>query len=244
VELAGPLLTVMFFLPLEAASLAYAAAACALFLTHEPLLILLGRRGERTRHAAAPAASQRLGFCAAVGSASLLLGVALSNAQTSIAILFPVALSMVAALLITRNREKSLGGELLVAATLASFALPVALAAGLSMQWAGWLIVSWTSVHALSTLTARAIVYRKREGERLLTVACAGGVLLALAAPLLVPSDVPDGWAYAPLPFAGLLVLLRLGVFRPRSPKTLGWTLAVGHLVALVLFGVGLRGLT
>src|SRR5687767_1558450 len=71
VELAGPLLTVLLFLPPATAAIAYAVAACALFLTHEPLLILLGRRGERVRSAARSAALARLTYCVAAASAGV-----------------------------------------------------------------------------------------------------------------------------------------------------------------------------
>ena len=64
VELLAPLLTALLFLPFSTASLAYASAACALFLAHEPCLVLLGLRGARTRGLLAGPAMGRLVGCA------------------------------------------------------------------------------------------------------------------------------------------------------------------------------------
>ena len=98
-------------------------------------------------------------------------------------------------------------------------------------------------MHWLSTLTARGFVYRKRDAGRLLTrIGGASAGLVATAGLLALARLIPLAWALAALPVAALAAATALGAFRPRTPKTLGWSLAAANAAALLLFGLGLRG--
>jgi hypothetical protein len=244
VQLLAPLLTSLAFVPPTLAAAGYALGACAAFLAHEPLLVLGGRRGARTRRELDARARVRLALLVGLSGVGFSVALALSQSAARAALLIPAALSLCVSAILLRDLERTLLGELAVGAALASFSLPVLVASGVATGPALALTAGWTVVHGLATLVARAVVYRKRLGRGVVVGASVSALATLGAATLLALSGiVPLSWCFAPLPFALVLAAVASGLFRPRSPKPVGWALAAASVAALLLFGLGLRTL-
>jgi hypothetical protein len=241
VQLLAPLLAILLFVSPSGASIAWMLMAVCLFLLHEPVLVLLGRRGQRARSELAVAARHRIEWLGAGAAVFGLGGVLLAPPGASPWLVLPIALSLVCASLLLQKREKSVPGQLLVAATLTSFALPAVIAAGVPSARAVCFVGSFAAIHALGALTARGAIYRKQDGGRLLRRAALLALgLLATFVVLHAQHAVPLAWALVPLPFAFIAVPLALRWFSPRSPKPLGWALTSASCIALLLLGLGM----
>lgn len=240
VQLLAPLLSALAFSGPTPAALACAALALALFLAHEPLVVLLGRRGANCRLANARAA--RVHLLVRMAAASLFgLGLVLAAPAAARALSVPAALSLCALAALLRRREKSLLAELLAAAALTSFSVPVLVAQGVPLASIAIFLGGWLIAQLLATVTARAYVYRRREGEGPLQAASvAAALMLGLAALLVRQGHLPLAACLALAPFALLAAALHLRAYRPRTPKGLGWALTFANLGAVVLFGMTL----
>jgi hypothetical protein len=239
VQLLGPVLCALWVGPINLKAVALAAAACAAFLAHEPLLVLLGRRGQRARSQSA-AARWRVALLGA-----FVLAVAIEFGTNSrlhaVAALVPFLLSAIAALIVVRGRERSLSGQLISATTLASFSIPILVAEAHGLGPALRFAAGWSLVHATATLAARAYVHRRREGASALWRAAALSALALVAcAALWWAGLLPVSFALACAPFAAIALLLSTHVLELRSPKTLGWVLTGANLIAFVIFGARL----
>lgn len=240
VQLLGPLACAASFGPHNMMAAALVAAACAVFLAHEPLLVLLGHRGERARSQCAAAALRRLLALGAValGAAGWFWA---GDPMRALSLCVPLSLSLVAAGTVLSGRERTLWGQLLSASTLASFSVPVLFAAGITLRRALEFALGWTLVHVTATCAARAYVYRRKHGPGALQRATAFAVCaLLLSAALYVAGWLPPSFALASAPFVVLALLLSARLLQFKSPKTLGWTMTSVNLIAFVVFGLDL----
>lgn len=241
VQLLAPLLSALAFTRPTAAALACAALAFILFLAHEPLVVLLGRRGANCRAARARAARAHLVLRVA---AAALLGLALVRSaprEVGLALLLPAALGLGTLGALLLKQEKSLLAELLAAAALTSFSVPVLVAQGVPPRPLALFSAGWLAAQLLATLTARAYVYRRRDGGRpLLAAASAAALLLGLTLPLALRGHIPLAASLALAPFALVAAALHFQAYRPRTPKGVGWALASANFAAAVLFGITL----
>ncbi len=239
VQLLAPLSALLFVRP-PLAAVAWACMAGALFLLHEPVLVLLGRRGQRARTALARPAKRRLASLALLVVVCFALGV-WSAPHASPWLALPGLLSLVCARLMFLGREKTVFGQLTVTCALTSFALPPLLAAGVATSLALSFVAAFASVQALSALTARGSIYRKQDGGQLLTWAMACALVAVLGFAALQGWDAwPPSWSLAPWPFAMITLALFARLVVPRSPKSLGWALTAASVLSIALFGVGL----
>lgn len=241
VELLAPLLSALLFAP-SLPGLGWAITACALFVAHEPLLVLLGRRGRRARELSATRARRRLALCAALALPGPMVALWQGGVSTRVALLVTALFCGAAALAVWFDREKTLAGELLSATALLSLALPVLALASVPLSEAARFSGGWLVVHAMATLTARAYVYRKHDRGRLLDWAAGVAALVVMASGALHATGLLSLMlSLVPLPFALVTTLLWTGAFRPRSPKGVGWTLAVANMLAFALLGLTIR---
>jgi hypothetical protein len=211
--------------------------ACWLaFWAHEPLLILIGRRGQ--------AQLQRR------GARALVLVCVLLPAATAAAIavlLMPppippaafvpaMALAALASLLAARGGERSLAGELSAGLALVWASLPVALAgASLAAAAAIGLTLMWSCAMAAGMLAVRGIIACAKRGSRAALRAAA-----QLAAAGLVAAFTVSSVGWAPLRYAlGLIPIAALTITwlaRPPAPRSLrraGVLLVAANLAAL-----------
>ena len=243
--IAFPLITALSLGAPTAVQLLWLAGCVAVFLAHEPLLIILGERGRRSHTAlgarARKAAYGLVALAVAVGG----LGWWLAPAVARVALFLPLALGALLLRLILTHRERSLLGELLACVTLSSVVIPIALAGGVSLQVAIIAGAIWCAVSALAVLIVRATIARAKQttNHRRLsnaTMACSAAALLMSF--FLTRADVlPVLAAAAILPFVLLAVAFSIVHVHPRHLRTMGWSLVGSNVITLVALLVGLR---
>lgn len=222
-------------------ALAQVVLTVALFLASEPVLVLLGRRGEPGPDGRR-AATLRLGLLlalAALGAAGAWLGLPLER----FAALVPGGIVGLALFgLFLAKRERTAAGELLAAWGFAAAALAAAAVGGAGAARAGGLALLLVGILSLAMaivhLHLAALRRGGRPGPRL--AAALVGVALAAGAWLLGRVGVLPASGYAALlP----MVLAGIGVWRyppkPRQLKATGWIAAAcataGAAIAVVL---------
>jgi len=209
-------------------SAAQGLLTAALFLASEPLLVLLGRRGN-----APPAltgrAWGRLGLLAALGGLSGA-GAWIGRPGAGLGSLIPVTLLGLCLFgLFLARRERTPAGELLAAWTFAAAALPVALSGGAGTRAAGSLVVLLAAVFTLGTALVHGHLFALRQR---------GAAAPRLAAFLLGLAFTAGGWGLAgravlprlaslatlPMTMAGLAIWLFPPA--PRRLRAVGWAAA------------------
>ncbi len=213
-------------------------SAWALFLAHEPLLVLLGRRGERARVEHGARARARLSVLVLAGAAVGLTAVVLAPMTVRSAVTLPTILGCVLAVCIELDQERSLVGEAVAALTLAAVSFPVAIAAGTDPGEAARAWCVWALGFGTLLVPVRSIGMRRRSGSSLASRVLP--ILLGLAAALgLLGAGLGSGHliAFAPM-------LLAAGWFavarpEPRALARVGWTVVgAGVLTAILLISL------
>ncbi|BDG08762.1 YwiC-like family protein [Anaeromyxobacter paludicola] len=229
--------------PTVAAAL-LALAALTAFGAHEPLLVLAGLRGRRPAEEDRPRARVLLARLAGLTAALGLAGVALAPPEARVALAAPVVLGGGVVLLVASRREKTLAGEVVVAAALSSCGLPVALAGGATVRVALACWITWILGFAAATLAVQVILVRARtKGGRdpgplhAALAAALAGAAAALAAGGALPWVVPA--ALAPMALASIVVCLAR--VPPKRLKELGWAMVGTSLVTLAVLLAGFR---
>ncbi len=231
VQVAFPLLTALSLGTPSAGGTLFVVAIICGFLLHEPVLVLLGRRGPRVQQALAGAARTRaviLGLLALCSGAVGLYTVGPETRTASLLALPAVGLLIV---LLASKREKSWLGECLVAIALAAASVPVSLACSVSMGAAILAACVWALVFVLATSTVHALLARSKRNERgpsMMIVACA--VLLVVGTVGL--GVLRSEWWYlsiAPMALVSLFVLV--AKVSPRSLRRVGWSFVLSNLV-------------
>lgn len=242
-----------FFVPLATglalgrpgvAALALTLAASAAFFAHEPVLVLLGHRGERARREERPRASRRVACLSAIVAAAGLVGLALARAEARLAIVAPLGLGAALAWLIARREERSAVGEVLAAAALSGAAFPVAIASGVSLATAlvAWGV--WIVGFGAATLSVRALIAAHKQGaDRSLLCAApiATAAAIASLAWLAVRGALPAAAPLGLVPLAALVVALGARPPHPRHLRAVGWTYAAASAATMLVLVAALR---
>lgn len=242
-QLAMPLLTALAIGRPGAAPLLLTAAVVLAFVAHEPLLVLLGQRGQRARKEDGARAGRWLAALAGLAAATGLAGIALAPAPARIALLLPAALAAVVGFLVSRKLEKTVIGEIAVAAALASAGYAVALAGGAPQAAALAALLAWILAFAAATLAVQVILVRVRSkgaedpGRRHAALAA----LLGVAAAALSLLGLPAALALATAPTVAFSVVICLLRVSPRRLRELGWALVGSSVVTLAILVAGLR---
>ena len=208
-----------------------AASAWAFFFTHEPALVLLGRRGQRARTENGARAVNRLLTLALIGAVLGLLGLVLAPPMVRWASLAVAALALVFAAMVALGDERSAMGEILAAVMLAGAAFPVGLASGLDGGTAAraWLV--WSLGLVAVVVPVRSIGARRRVtaplGIRTLPAGLALGIGLALWGPVLGGLELA---ALAPLVIAS--AWLGIAPPPPRRLREVGWSIVASTLLS------------
>ncbi len=157
----------------------------------------------------------------------------------------PAALGSLLLPLIFSRKQKTAVGELLVAATLASTMIPVALAGRVAPATAFAAAIVWAIVFSLGTLTVRAIIARaKRDNQPGWTTRLApllNAAAIAVAVILAVVSAVPAMVAVAVIPTALAALVFGLLGIHPRNLRRMGWSLVASNIAVLAALLIGLR---
>jgi hypothetical protein len=242
-QLLFPLLTALAVGRRTPAALLLTGAAVFAFIAHEPLLVLLGQRGPR---AAREQRSRAVAwFTAAAIAAAVLAAAAIVEMRPGVsltgALLVPVALGLVLAIVIVSRREHTVAGEILAALTFASLAFPVARAAGAAQIVALTCAAIFAGIFVPSTVCVHAVIARTRRPPAI--AARAAGVLTAIGSVaalwLLGRSDVVSNLSFAAAVPACLVSLLAaLAVRSAKRLRAIGWSLIVTTLMASALLVV------
>jgi hypothetical protein len=214
-QLLFPLVTALAIGDVTRGAVACAAAAAAVFLAHEPLLVILGQRGGRAARERRGAAWRWLLIWTAV--AVLFGGPALVwiPRAARLALLLPITGGAALVLFIARRRERTGAGELVTAVTLSSLAVPVGIASGGSVRSAVTCAVVFAAAFVAATTGVRALIasaHRPGRATPRLTAAtlamAATGVLGLLAQLRVIAPAAP--WAAFPVCAValGLMILL------------------------------------
>jgi hypothetical protein len=225
-------------------SLAQCVLTAGLFLASEPLLVLLGRRGEADPGTAGRA-RHRMGCLVALA--------ALSGAAAWIGLPFATLVSLAPAGLLglglfglfLARRERTPAGEELAALTFAAAALPVALLGGAGARDAAAMAVLLGTVFTIGTALVHGHLFAlRRRGAQAPRLAAflAGSLLTAGVWALAGRSVLPrSAWlATLPMTLAGLAIWLFPPA--PRRLRAVGWTAAACALAGASLAVVCLRG--
>ena len=240
-ELLFPLLTAFALGRPTLAGIAFAVATILVFVSHEAVLVLLGRRGQPFL-AKRGAEARRL--LLALLTPAFLLGVGslatLSDGARA-AVLVPSILAIPAWIVaLRRESQRTLFVELWVGAALASVALPIALDAGLSLPRAASLVAVWTVSHWLGTVAARAVLYRAKDGGRGLALSRALGALVLLVCLGIFVHGRATGstlaWiALTPMPWALCALYLASRPPPPTRMRAIGYGLVGASILSSAL---------
>jgi hypothetical protein len=244
-QLGFPLVTALALGRPGPAALLLVVAIAAVFLLHEPLMILTGGRGGRAKRETGETARRRAAVLAAIALAAGGAGLWLAPAAARATALIPLVFAGLLAPLIFSRNEKTALGELLVAWSLSTTMIPVAVAAGVGPGAAMAAAAVWAIAFSLSTVTVRAIIARAKKRQPtgmtpvLAPVLCAAVIAGALF--LATRDDFPTAAAIAVVPTA--LVALVFGVLglHPRNLRRMGWSLVASNLAVLAALLIGLR---
>jgi len=243
-QIGFPLLTALGMGVPGPAAFLLLTAVIAVFLLHEPVLVISGGRGARLRQEAGPRAIRRIAALGAVallgGGAGLLLAPPIARAAT----LIPAGLAAFLAPLIATRREKTALGELLVVWSLSTTMIPVALAAGADILGAVTASVVWGLASSLITITVRAVIARNKAkatpaaGPLLAPALC----ILTVAAALVLAfrNVLPALVALAVVPTALVALAFGLARIHPRNLKRVGWSFVASNVLVLAALLAGL----
>lgn len=233
-ELILPLVAALAMARPTPAALAFACSACAAFLAHEPWLVLRGQRGSRARREDGERAARRLLTLMAVCGLTGGIALALTGVVGIEASLLPLGLSIALGVLVHRGQERTLLGETVAAAALASLALPVAIADGVSPVRALAAVAVWTAVFGLGTAVVRGLV--AGAGQRLALLPTAvflGSAVLYLSGTIALAPFV------AVIPMCLLTGGVALARVRPQRLRPVGWAIAAACSVSAVALAFG-----
>jgi hypothetical protein len=161
-QLAFPVVSSLTLAGVTPSSVLIAGAVIALFVAHEPLLVLLGRRGTRARREHGRTAVVWLGAAGVLGLALGLASFALAPANAKWWFGLPLSTGAVLAAAIAADQERTAGGEVAAALTFSFVAAPMCVAAGADPGIALSVAVVFATIFATSTLAVRGIIFEVR----------------------------------------------------------------------------------
>jgi len=243
-ELAYPLVTAVLIGQARLAAWCLIGGTVLAFLAHEPMLVLLGSRGQRARTEMARPARSRL---LTMGPASLLLGATglyLAPDSARWSAIAPAALALVVLVFVLKKQEKTLMGEATVAAAFSSALLPVALSSSVAWPQALLAALVWFASFLLGTVTVRATVAHFKTGDRKVTILPLSlGAATALTAVCFsgiigLGSAAAGLGALAALPTALMAIVFAVKPLHPKRLRLLGWSLVAVQTTTLAWLAV------
>jgi hypothetical protein len=246
-QLACPLITALAVADWTLPTLLIGAAAITGFLAHEPLSVLLGRRGARLRREARDSGFRRLVVTGTLTAAAGVGALWAAPAAIRWSFLLPLAPAVAVVAAVWSDREKSAAGEIVAALAFSFVGVPACLAGGTSVSVALAIGIAFAALSSTSTLAVRVVILKVRGGGDPRQVRVTRWTVLSLTAFVVIgllaaASDARLPWATILAIAPGLSVSTVLAL-RPPSParlRTVGWTLvstsaiAVATLIAML----------
>lgn len=182
-QLGFPLLAVLLAgRPTLAAALLVVAFIGA-FIAHEPVLVLMGQRGPRARRELAADARRTLVLYGGMTLMAGAAGLSMMHPGSRWTVAIPALFAAAAVPMIVQRTQKTAIGELHVALTLASCAVPAGIAARLAASASGAIWLVFFLGFACATLAVRGTIARQRREPS--TALRVSAMLIALGSPLL-----------------------------------------------------------
>lgn len=242
-QISFPLIAAFAVAGVSIAGLYFALALCAVFLAHEPGLVLLGMRGPRAKRELRVRAVWWLGCCLLVAAGAGLAAVLAIDPAQRWAFVVPVAPALLLVIAAVRGRETSWYGEVAAALAFSAAAVPVSMAAGAPFPTAAAVAIPFAGLFVLTTLAVRIVILRVRGGgdpratsatrRATLLLASGSGACLGL---LVALGFVPPSILAAAAP--GLLTAAAIALRPPSAAhlRALGWTLvAISVLTTAII---------
>jgi len=242
-ELLFPIVTVFLGGSPTAATWLLAVGAIACFLANEPLLVLFGQRGNRTKREESDRAKRALLIFLLLALGAGVSGLLLTTTAVQYAVAVPLVLGAALVMLAIQGLERSMAGEALAAATLSSIAIPLGLSAGFGLGTALAVALIWLVTSLLGTAVVRLTVARTkaktdediarvRFKRVALVVVCLAVIAVGVAAPY--GSRVALWVLAAAVPVA--VVVLVVAILQPtaRRLRLMGWSLVAANLCSLI----------
>jgi len=233
-QLGISLLAALALVPFSGRAWAQALATGLVFLISEPLLVMLGRRGEVAWRQASRSARRYL--IRAVALLFLALGMAWAGAAMPqmLSILPGMILGLVLLALFLARREHTMVGELLAAWAFSFAALPVAILGKLEPTKALTLALGLGLLNGLGTTMVRGFLASLKppasQWPRALPLLLGLGMTGTVLATAL-----PWRLALAPLPLTIAALWVLLAPPAPRDLRKLGWVLTAGSALGAVI---------
>jgi hypothetical protein len=176
----------------------------------------------------------------ALGGVALgVLALILSPPAARLATLVPVALALLLMPVVLRGKQKTLGAEILVVATLAAVLRPVAAAAGVDRRLAWMAFGVWLVSYVLITLLVHAVKARHKQlaGKRWTVWATPllAGLTAAAGIALAATGTAPPAVGLALLPAAMFVLVVALLRVHPRKLRVVGWSVVGVSALTLAL---------
>jgi hypothetical protein len=208
------------------------------FLASEPVLVLLGRRGDAPRGPIQARAALRLLLLVSVILLAALGALAGAPAAQWLSLLPPAILGSALFLLFFLRLEHSAAGELAAAWTFAAAGGCVALLGGAGVHRANSLVWLLLGMFTIATLVVHGhLLALRKEGAHWPRAVAAGLALAAtLAAWALTRHGVMRPWGFGalvPLDLVALAILLDPPA--PTRLKTVGWLATLGSVAGGVI---------
>jgi len=246
-QLIFPLVTSLLVAGVTGAALLTAVAACAAFMSHEPALVLLGRRGPRAVRETGRRAIAWWSISSAAAVVAGGLALWLVPASERWAFAYPVVPAAIFAATLAANREKGAIGELAAAAAFSSLAIPVCRVAGAPAAVAFAVALAFLGVFLASTLAVRVVILKVRGGGNAAAVRAtrrAFFMVVGVMLTVLVAAGFRDALPWAPLlAITPSWMVTTTVAVRPPPParlKQIGWTLMSASLAAALILIVRL----
>jgi len=243
-QLLFPLITALAIGRPGRGAVALASAAVAAFFAHEPLLVLIGKRGPRAAREQHGRAVRWFAAFATPAAALAFVAYAWLPVDGREALLVVAALGALLAVAIVAGWEHTPFGEVLTAVVLSTLCVPVATGAGASWFEAHTIAFVYAASFISATLCVHGVIARTRKppatGARAVGMSAAC-LLMAIVAALARRGYVAPvaPWAALPLCIGGLA----LAAFPPsaRQLRVVGWTLVAGTTLTAVVLIAALR---
>jgi len=234
-----PVATALVLARGSGAALAWGVAAVASFFSHEPVLVILGGRGDRTRREAARRALVWTAVCGVLGLSSLGAGLAVAPTNSRLWLALPLILSLASLVVLSAGRERTTPGEVLAASAVSSWIVPMTTAASLPTYSALRVWIAYVAAFTAATFSVRGVLDAFKHGGRsiLRTVARFVSSSLLVAASLAWLAGQWPGWMVVALaPTLVLSLALSVWQLHPRQLRTVGWSLmATTAFLAIVV---------
>jgi len=242
-ELLFPIATVLLGGSPTTSTWLLAVGAIACFLANEPLLVLFGQRGTRTKREESDRAKRALLLFVLLALGAGVAGLLLATTVVQYAVAVPLLLGFGLVMLAIQGLERSMLGEALAASTLSSIAVPLGLSAGLGLIPTLSVALIWLLTSLLGTAVVRLTVGRTkaksdeelapmRLKRALLVLVCLAVIAVGVAAPY--GSRVGLWVLAAAVPVA--VVVFAMAVLQPtaRRLRLMGWSLVAANLLSLI----------